>query len=336
MKIRLTFIICTYNGEKRLPEVLHALVTACKKCSQACEIVVIDNASKDNTSIVAEQLLKPSGIANLVLHESQPGKANALKLGFSRASGDLFSVIDDDNVVNQYWCERAINFFDTRSDVGLVGPKIVGKFPDGLSPPEEYFTESTWQGMLGILDLGDQELEGKYPFGAGMTGRTHVMNYLYQHVGTYLADRVGDKLTSGEDHEKSLMFKALGWQGVYLPDLQLQHVIPSSRLNQSYIDRVMLSAMGAVDWLKILENERVSRWSIYKNIIVDLALLLKFSIQSLIVSKAHNLKRRSPVFWRDFYKSRLIGSFELLKRFSEVSQILKNLHGSADNMCGPY
>lgn len=322
LNIRLTFIVCTYNGSKRLPETLSALIAASQKTS-GCEILVIDNASTDNTQIVAEEQLKDSGIPYTILLESKPGKANALKLAFSQARGVFFSVVDDDNLVSPDWCDIAINYLDTRANVGLIGPKIIGMFPEG-EPPQEYYDEPVWQGMLGINDLGDQVIEGKYPFGAGMTGRTHVMNYLYEYVGTYLADRVGDKLTSGEDHEKALMFKALGWQGVYCPSLQLQHVIPKSRLNKMYIDRVILSAMRSVDWLEILGKLHLSRITILRNIAVDFLFLLRFSIKSIVVTKGGDIKR-DPRFWRSFYWSRFLGSIQLLTRYSEGKQILEKL-----------
>lgn len=59
-------------------------------------IVVIDNASKDDTSAIAAAALAEYGLQGLVLHEPRKGKANALRAGMSRVDARVYAWIDAD------------------------------------------------------------------------------------------------------------------------------------------------------------------------------------------------------------------------------------------------
>ncbi|NEO00072.1 MAG: glycosyltransferase, partial [Moorea sp. SIO3I7] len=50
MVIELTVAIPTYNGQKRLPEVLDRLRDCCQQDQLSWEVIVIDNNSTDGTA----------------------------------------------------------------------------------------------------------------------------------------------------------------------------------------------------------------------------------------------------------------------------------------------
>jgi len=328
--LRLSFIVCTYNGAKRLPTTLGALIAACQNRDD-CEILVIDNASSDETSVVANEILSKSSVRSQVLYEPEPGKANALRLGFREAEGELFSIIDDDNLVDRMWVENVLKLFDSRHDIGLVAPRIVADFPEG-AVPERFFADPLWAAMLGIRDLGINPIEGKDPIGAGMTGRTHVMRWLYEHAGTYLSDRVGDKLTSGEDHEKVHLFKYLGWKSHYFPELELHHVIPGHRLNQSYIDNVFYATAGAHYWMVALLDKRVHRTKTLLMAIIDLIRTIRYLILPSFGLLSPRMRKRSAKHWRRYYWFRLLGGIELIKRSYKAQQIFIRVQNAPDNV----
>ncbi|MBM9502473.1 glycosyltransferase [Leptospira sp. 201903071] len=60
------------------------------------EIIVIDNNSKDNTKIIAEETFKKHKIQGRILFESRQGKANAIRKGFSQVYADSYVMVDAD------------------------------------------------------------------------------------------------------------------------------------------------------------------------------------------------------------------------------------------------
>lgn len=89
--ITLSIIVPAYNSAQRLP----ALISKLKKISIKnfnIEIIVVDDASKDNTYGVLEKI---SGI-KLLHHIKNVGKGGAVKSGLSIATGDILLIQDDD------------------------------------------------------------------------------------------------------------------------------------------------------------------------------------------------------------------------------------------------
>ena len=70
--MRVSIIICAYNAEQRLTEVLEAFLRQSFNRSIHWELIVVDNNSKDNTTKVAERFLER--IPNLrIIFEKKTG-----------------------------------------------------------------------------------------------------------------------------------------------------------------------------------------------------------------------------------------------------------------------
>ena len=101
-KIKISVVIPAYNEEKWLPGVLAALHNGIRKPDQ---IIVVDNASTDNTATLAR-----SWGADVVFCE-EPGVALARQAGLEAAWGDWIATTDADSRPSQHWLsalERAI------------------------------------------------------------------------------------------------------------------------------------------------------------------------------------------------------------------------------------
>ncbi len=83
-----TIVIPAYNEEDAIKEVIER----CKKVSShGDEIIVVDDGSSDKTSGIAKKLG-----AKVLKHETNKGKAIALKTGFRAAKNDVIVTIDAD------------------------------------------------------------------------------------------------------------------------------------------------------------------------------------------------------------------------------------------------
>jgi glycosyltransferase involved in cell wall biosynthesis len=99
--IRFSFVVPAYNEEILLPSCLQAIRAEITRSGVSAEIVVVDNASTDRTSAVAESV---AGVK--VVYEARKGLVQARKAGFEASSGVLVANIDADTLIPPGWIDR--------------------------------------------------------------------------------------------------------------------------------------------------------------------------------------------------------------------------------------
>lgn len=120
----LTVIIPAYNEGpmvlKSIESVIHADYPP-----DRLEILVVDDGSRDDTwDHILEAARRYPGRVTALRHERNRGKREALALGFSRASGEIFVTIDSDSVIEPgALLALAGPFRDSR--VGAVAGKVM-------------------------------------------------------------------------------------------------------------------------------------------------------------------------------------------------------------------
>jgi len=113
--MRVTLIIPAYNEEKYIQGCLDSVVSLSEKFD---EILVVDNASTDNTAALAAAY---PGVR--VVHEPTKGLPAARERGRIEATGDLIAYIDADSHMPARWLPFAKRFFGTHPlAVSLSGP----------------------------------------------------------------------------------------------------------------------------------------------------------------------------------------------------------------------
>jgi dolichyl-phosphate beta-glucosyltransferase len=95
----LSVIIPAYNEEQRLSHTLEKVLTYLQAQSYRSEIMVVDNASQDNTYLIAERFAEEHNSEDLPIHvlqELQQGKGSAVKRGMLATSGEYRFMCDAD------------------------------------------------------------------------------------------------------------------------------------------------------------------------------------------------------------------------------------------------
>lgn len=98
MKEKLSILIPAYNEEKSLEPLLKALGDASLKHSLDQEIIIINDASTDDTAAVAKRFISANEEMNISLFtlEKNSGKGAALHKGIELATGDYIVIQDAD------------------------------------------------------------------------------------------------------------------------------------------------------------------------------------------------------------------------------------------------
>ena len=232
--------ICTYNGAMRVPHVLKVLARQEVNKSLQWEILVIDNASRDNTFDVCERALNKLSVPAKVVSESEPGLVFARRRAALEAQGDIICFLDDDNFPAQSYVENAINAFARDPVAGVIGGRVVPKWEYPPSP----LALSAAGFALAICDLGDKQVEitalGGGIVGAGMCIRRKLLHMIFEskQMLTSVSGRKGTSLIGGEDLAISILARDLGFKTIYDPRLVIEHVIPKGRMNKSYLQKL--------------------------------------------------------------------------------------------------
>lgn len=135
-------VVPSYNDAALLRACLTALAGQTRP---ADEIVVVDNASTDDTAEVA------AAAGARVVREPQRGILAATAAGFDAAVGDLLLRLDADSVPHPDWIERVVAAFAADPDLdALSGP---GEFY-GSSPVVHWLAEHIYIGAYSTIVRG--------------------------------------------------------------------------------------------------------------------------------------------------------------------------------------
>lgn len=229
----ISVIVCCYNSSSRLPETIAHLGRQNIPDDLPWEVIIINNASKDNTRQVAVTLcaeyLKQRNFS--VVDENNPGLANARKRGIDAAKYEFLLFCDDDNWLFNDYVFRAYSILSADKTIGVVGGKSIGEYE---SAPPKWFLQNKASFAIGSQNAESGDITNKKGsvWGAGFTVRKSVYDIL-DNIGFdfILSGRNGDKLTSGEDRELCLVVRKLGYKIYYDDGLVLKHYMPTGRFN---------------------------------------------------------------------------------------------------------
>jgi hypothetical protein len=235
----ITVAICTRDPEiLRLMRVCEALR---KQSLPSAEwnLLVVDNGSQ---TPLRDRLDVGWHSRAAFVDESTPGLTPARLAAIDASTGDLVFV-DDDNLLRPNYLEAASMILRDVPWVGAFGGSVELEF--GVSPPA--WTEM-FHGLLAARRVDRDMWSNLYvgnpalPCGAGMVVRREVAEAYRMLVEKdprrQAMDRKGQSLVSDGDTDLALTACDLGLGCGQFAQLTLRHVIPSSRFELEYLERL--------------------------------------------------------------------------------------------------
>lgn len=240
----LSVVLCTYNP--RFPELTRVLdaLRAQTLPLERWELVVIDNNS--SPPLVAADLDAGRGLPIRLVRETRQGKVPAHRRGILEARSDLLVLVDDDNVFDPDYLERALAIARAQPELGAFGGIARPAIPGGPL--------MGWQRRLlpfiGVRDYGPDPIVSREdrwgpwePIGAGMVVRRRVGLEFVRVVDAVPEaselDRIGRAVLSAGDSLLARLSYPLGLACSYQPSLAFDHLIPRSRVGIHYLRRMM-------------------------------------------------------------------------------------------------
>ena len=94
----------------------------------AFEVIIVDNASKDESSNIVKKLAIHNNRLYYIKNEENLGFAKANNIGANAARGKYLLFLNNDTVVTNNWLTEILQTFINHTDAGIVGNKLI--YPD--------------------------------------------------------------------------------------------------------------------------------------------------------------------------------------------------------------
>lgn len=226
-------VICTRNRAEQLRRVLESAASIESPQGVSWETLVVDNGSSDHTADVVQSFARRLPIRRV--SEPKAGLSNARNRGVAEACGDYICWTDDDVLIDPNWLVAYTEAFERHPDAAYFGGPIELRFEDPTPP---WFDEN--RALLGPLlaerQLGNTEILfdpslDLVPYGANYAVRAHE-----QRLSLY-DPRLGVSPTQrrlGEETELLAALHHANFEGWWVPDARVLHIIPPERQSLKY------------------------------------------------------------------------------------------------------
>jgi glycosyltransferase involved in cell wall biosynthesis len=198
------------------------------------EILVIDNASGDNTVDVVRAIAERAvGTPVRVFVEANAGQVNARNRGVAEARGEILLFLDDDMLVEPRWTDLLMQPFEDPATIAATG-RVLPAWP--VAPPP-------WLGgphaiLITSPDYGDsrRELDAgaqEHILGNNMAVHTRALEWVTPLFDPTIG-HTGGLSMGGDDVWLSRRLQALG-SLLYEPAALARHRIPEDRMDWGWL-----------------------------------------------------------------------------------------------------
>lgn len=238
-----TLMTCTHNHADLLRLTLSAMMELRGLEEYVEEILVVDNASTDETPGVVREFAEQNPIVRYLLEPKQ-GVAYARRHAADLSTPWLIFV-DDDNLLSKNYLIRAAELIEENPDAGVLnGAGIAAPVPG------QRFTADEQQRLFAVAAYlacshpsadsfrAGMKSMATVPYGAGVVLRVEPLKRFSERGWTKNVGRSGGALTSGEDGEIIVSVLQEGYRYLYDCEMYFYHLMPKERLGEDYLSRL--------------------------------------------------------------------------------------------------
>lgn len=233
-RVQINVVICTHNRARQLERVFGCLAAQLPARGCAWDVLVVDNASSDDTAAVNRAAIAGGAIPGLrYVHEPIAGLTPARRRGFAETSGEWIAFVDDDNLLEPGWISAIADAIRAHPDAGGIGGEVR---LDWESEPPGYLRPFGF--CFAEQQVGEADRLADNLAGAGMVLRREALVASGWPEGPLLQDRIGKSLVSGGDVEIAQRIRNAGYSLWLTPAAVLNHAIPAERMGRAYLMRI--------------------------------------------------------------------------------------------------
>lgn len=226
-----SIVVPTYNRAGMLRRALQSLVSQETDGNFLYEILVIDDASTDETSRVVKEVSAHFHTFIRYIREQGKGYPDALNRGVKEATGKWIAFFDDDQLAESDWLKNLLAIA-----IQMGADCVGGTIQLELLQEGQMCLGSVCRGMLGeqIKNRKPKRCRGKHlPSGGNML----IDRRVFEKIGSFdtaLSD-------GGCDSDFIIRARNANFSIWFAPDAIIHHIVPTYRLKLDYFRHVSVS-----------------------------------------------------------------------------------------------
>lgn len=316
--MKLSIVILNYNVRHFLELCLRSVSAAISNID--AEIIVVDNHSDDDSCSMVRELFPE---VKLIENLDNLGFSKGNNVGVAQAKGEYLCVLNPDTVVAEDTFERLLAFAETKTQLGVVGCKLINGA--GLFLPESKrnipYVKASMKKMLGNpSEYYAMHLE------ANEVGKVDILVGAFMFLKRQVYNEVGgfdeDYFMYGEDIDLSYRILKAGYNNYYLGSLKAIHFKGESTLKDKNYAKRFFGAM------QIFYTKHFKR-NVFFDMFVWLGIKMAYLFRKVRTEKGKNVN--AYVFVSDKMEERikknLVGSVRLQnqpQKYSNGTEVVFN------------
>ena len=229
----ISLIIPTYNRSALLRQTVETFL-AQDYPADKWELLLVDNASTDDTwSVITKLASRDDRIRGL--KESRKGAHFARNSGALAAKGEILYFTDDDMLAEPNLLSAIVEGFEADPKVASVTGKVLPRWD---TEPPVWVLEHCRNALLSLNDLGESLIVSDDDPGV-FSCHQAVKRDAFMRAGGFNPDTNAGAFTGDNETGLNIKIKQLGFRFAYVGSAVTHHMIPKSRMTQSYLNSRM-------------------------------------------------------------------------------------------------
>jgi glycosyltransferase involved in cell wall biosynthesis len=229
----ISLIIPTYNRSALLRQTVETFL-AQDYPADKWELLLVDNASTDDTrSVITKLASRDDRIRGL--KESRKGAHFARNSGALAAKGEILYFTDDDMLAEPNLLSAIVEGFEADPKVASVTGKVLPRWD---TEPPVWVLEHCRNALLSLNDLGESLIVSDDDPGV-FSCHQAVKRDAFMRAGGFNPDTNAGAFTGDNETGLNIKIKQLGFRFAYVGSAVTHHMIPASRMTQSYLNSRM-------------------------------------------------------------------------------------------------
>lgn len=224
--VDVTVVVPTYNRCERLTPLLASLA-AQRAPDVSFEVLVVDNNSTDRTREVVERFVDAHPELCLrYLFDPRQGVSYARNTGIARARAPIVAFIDDDVEAAPDWLLQLVRAFEAHPEIDVIGGRVR---PAWHRPAPPWLT-SRHHGAVAVQDRPAPMLVNAANASACLISA----NLACRAAACLAVGGFSPRYPRCQDREFQLRLWKAGFQGLYLPHIEVSVDVPDDRRTKQY------------------------------------------------------------------------------------------------------
>ncbi len=218
-------IVVNYNGKNFVANCIESIL---KNNYSNYEIIVVDNASTDNTvSFLRNKFANRLKLIKILELDKNYGPAKARNEGTRISNGKYIGFLDNDTEMDPNWIVEAIKEFESNENIGIIQCKLLLlKEPDRIDYVGEYLAQN---GFL-VHRAGFREIdEGQYNQKVEILAAKSAGMFIHKDVFEKIGGFDEDYFIFVEETDLGWRSWLMGYRTIFCPDSVVYHLFSNTK-----------------------------------------------------------------------------------------------------------